>query len=192
MDDPLVLELTLPDWLVLCLAAEQPIHGFALAGLLSPRGSIGRIWLVHKSKVYRALPLLESLGLMRTVGAEPSSGGPVRSLYEVTAAGRTAARQWLHQPVKHGRDVRSELLPKLALLDRAGADPTELLSAQLTELHPIAAALEDQAWATSGFDRVLILWRRSQIEATMRFLQEELTTRRETRPALTQIAQPGA
>ena len=145
--------------------------------MLSPQGSIGRIWLVHKSNVYRALPRLESLGLMRTVGAEPATAGPIRSLYEVTAAGRTAARQWLHQPVKHGRDVRSELLLKLALLDRAGADPTELLSAQLAEFRPIAAALEDQAWATSGFERALILWRRNQIEATMRFLQGELTAR---------------
>jgi len=63
-------------------------------------------------------------------------------MYEVTAAGRPAARDWLHRPVTHGRDARSELLPKLALLDRAGADPTELLSAQLAEFHPIAAALE--------------------------------------------------
>ena len=39
----------------------------------------------------------------------------------------------------------------------------------------VAAALEEQAWATSGFDRVLILWRRNQIEAIMRFLREELT-----------------
>ena len=53
MDDPRALELTLPDWLVLCLVAEQPRHGGALAELLSPQGNIGRIWLVHKFHVYR-------------------------------------------------------------------------------------------------------------------------------------------
>jgi hypothetical protein len=34
----------------------------------------------------------------------------------------------LRTPVRHGRDVRSELLIKLALLERAGADPRDLLS----------------------------------------------------------------
>jgi len=37
MDDPQALRLTLPDWLVLCLVAEQPRHGWALAELLSPK-----------------------------------------------------------------------------------------------------------------------------------------------------------
>jgi DNA-binding PadR family transcriptional regulator len=184
MDGPRALELALPDWLVLCLAAEQPTHGWVLAGLLSPHGSIGRIWLVHKSHVYRTLQRLESLGLVRTVGTEPSAAGPVRSVYEATAAGRIAARKWLHQPVTHGRDVRSELLCKLALLDRAGADARELLGAQLGEFSPIAAALQEQAWAASGFERVLILWRRNQIEAIERFLKEELTAKSEPWPAL--------
>jgi len=179
MDDPRALELTLPDWLVLCLAAEQPTHGWVIARVLSPRGSLGRIWHLHKEQVYRGLRRLESLGLVRTVGREPSTAGPIRSMYEVTAAGRTAARKWLHQPVTHGRDVRSELLSKLALLDRAGADPRELLTAQLAEFHPIAAALEEQVWTASGFGRALILWRHNQIETITRFLQEELTAKSE-------------
>ncbi len=179
MDDPRALELTLPDWLVLCLAAEQPAHGWVIARVLSPQGSLGRIWHLHKEQVYRGLRRLESLGLVRTAGKEPSTAGPIRSMYEVTAAGRLAARDWLQRPVTHGRDARSELLLKLALLDRAGADPRELLSAQLAEFHPIAAALEEQAWSASGFERVLIMWRRNQIEAITRFLREELTAKSE-------------
>jgi DNA-binding PadR family transcriptional regulator len=73
--------------------------------------------------VYRARPRLELLGLATTSGEQRSSHGPARSLVEATGAGRDAARAWLGRPVAHARDLRSELLLKLALLDRAGGDP---------------------------------------------------------------------
>ncbi len=51
---------------MLCLAAEQPTYGFAVAGLPGPQGSIGRMWHVRKINVYRTLRRLESLGLIQT------------------------------------------------------------------------------------------------------------------------------
>ena len=74
-------------------------------------------------------------------------------------------------PVRHIRDVRSELMVKLALLDRAGADPSALVRAQLDELRPIAAALDQRLSAANGFDRTVALWRHESMAATMRFLQ---------------------
>jgi hypothetical protein len=35
--------LSLQEWLVLCLVGDQPTYGFAVAGLLSPEGSLGRV-----------------------------------------------------------------------------------------------------------------------------------------------------
>ena len=57
---------------------------------------------------------------------------------------REAARRWLHTPVEHVREIRSHLLLKLALLDRVGGDPTDLLRDQRAVLEPIAPAIEDQ------------------------------------------------
>ena len=68
----------------------------------------------------------------------------------VTPEGRRAAEGWLRQPVGHARDIRSELLLKLALLDRVGADPEELLRAQRRQLAPIAGALARQIPAAAG------------------------------------------
>lgn len=59
---------------------------------------------------------------------------------------------------------------KLALLDRAGADPQPLLLAQQMQLAPIAAALEDRVRATAGFEHTLAVWRHEATGATMRFL----------------------
>ena len=103
-----------------------------------------------------------------------SQGGPARALLKATPAGRAAAQAWLSTPVEHARDVRSELLVKLALLDRAGSDSRALalVQAQLTRLLPVAAALDDQLSATTGFEHTLVLWRRGAMTATMRFLQD--------------------
>jgi len=162
--------LSLSEWLVLSLICEKPTHGNALAGLLGAGGGLGQVWRVHKAVIYRAMERLELLGLVRTAGEQSSSVGPVRSLVKATAAGRAAAGAWLSRPVTHARDIRSELLVKLALLDRAGADSRGLLQAQQEQLVPIAAALEERLAAAAGFDRTLTLWRYETISATLRFL----------------------
>ena len=65
---------------------------------------------------------------------------------------------------------------KLALLDRVGADPVELLQAQRRQLAPIAGALAAQIPATTGFDQVLAQWRYESVSASLRFLDARLAT----------------
>ncbi len=174
MPDPSQPPLSLAEWLVLCLISEAPTHGFALARTLSEDGDLGQIWRVPKPVIYRALQRLETAGLVATVELQPSSAGPVRSLVDVTGAGRDAAAAWLTKPARHNRDIRSELLMKLALLERAGADPTPLLVAQRALLEPVASALQVRLARAAGFDRMIILWRRETVAATLRFLDEAL------------------
>jgi DNA-binding PadR family transcriptional regulator len=162
--------LSLAEWLVLCLVCEEPRHGFAIARLLDYGGSMGRVWRVPKPVIYRALQRLEQVGLVVTTEQQASTQGPVRSLIEATPAGRSAAAAWLTRPAEHTRDVRSELLVKLALLDRAGSDPGPLLEAQREHLGPVAEALRDRLGAAVGFDRTLVLWRYETVSATIRFL----------------------
>jgi PadR family transcriptional regulator AphA len=162
--------LSLAEWLVLCLVCEEPRHGFALARILGRDGSMGQIWRVPKPVIYRALQRLELLGLVQIAEQQSSSQGPVRSLIDATCAGRKAAGDWLTRPVEHTRDVRGELLGKLALLDRAGRDPQPLLEAQREQLIPVADALHDRLATAAGFDRTLVLWRYETVSATVRFL----------------------
>jgi PadR family transcriptional regulator AphA len=164
--------LSLAEWLVLCLVREQPTYGLVVARLLDRNGSLGQIWSVPKGSVYLALQRLELLGLIRTAGTQRASqGGPARTILKATPAGRAAAQAWLSTPVEHPRDVRSELMMKLALLDRAGSDSCVLARAQLARLLPAAAALDGQLRATTGFEHTLVLCRHATLTATMRFLQ---------------------
>jgi DNA-binding PadR family transcriptional regulator len=128
--------LSLAEWLVLCLVSEGPTHGFAIAGLLAHDGSLGQVWHVPKQVVYRAAQRLERLGLITVSEKQPSRLGPGKAQLHITPEGRLAAGGWLRQPAAHPRDIRSELLLKLALFDRAGADPRELLRTQRVQLAP--------------------------------------------------------
>ena len=168
--------LSLAEWLVLCLVSEKPMHGFAIAGLLADDGSLGRVWHVRKMVVYRAARRLEQLGLIVASDKQPTSQGPARVPLQATPGGRRAAKEWLRRPAGHARDIRSELLLKMALLDRGGADPGDLVRAQRSQLAPIADALAGQIPATAGFDRVLLQWRYESVSASLRFLDALLAT----------------
>jgi DNA-binding PadR family transcriptional regulator len=168
--------LSLAEWLVLCLVGEGPTHGFAIAGLLAHDGSVGRVWYVPRQVVYRAVRRLEHPGLITVADKQPSRLGPDKAELQITPAGRQAAGRWLRQPAYHPRDVRSELLVKLALLDRVGADPADLLRAQRRQLAPIAAALAGQMHTATGYDHVLAVWRHESVAATLRFLDALLAT----------------
>jgi DNA-binding PadR family transcriptional regulator len=170
MPAPSQPRLSLAEWLVLCLVCEAPTHGFAITRVLGEGGDLGQIWRVPKPVIYRALQRLEAIGLIATVEVQPSSAGPARSLVDATKAGRRAAAAWLNSPVSHNRDIRSELLAKLALLERLGVDAGPLLAAQREKLEPVAEALQARLADATGFDRTLMLWRCETAAAALRFL----------------------
>src|ERR1700722_19135345 len=149
--------LSLTEGLVLCLVSEGPTFGLTLAGLLAPDGS---------------------LGLIRMTAEQRTGSGRARSFCEITPAGRAAAETWLRVPVDHVREVRSELMVKLALHNRAGSDSRPLVRAQLARLAPAAAALEDRLGAATGFERTIVLWRHEAMTPTMQFLTALAKSRR--------------
>jgi len=161
--------LSLPEWLVLAVVSQQPAHGFAVAQLTTAQGDLGRVWQVPKAVVYRALGRLDGAGLIAAQYSEPGLG-PQRTVYAAADDGRAAAARWLRAPVRHVREIRSELLLKLALLDRAGEDPAPLLLAQRAVLVPLIAALEARRARSAGFDATLLAWRRASAVAALDFL----------------------
>jgi DNA-binding PadR family transcriptional regulator len=170
MPGPSQPRLSLAEWLVLSLVSEAPTHGFAIARMLAGDGELGHVWRVPKPVIYRALQRLETLELVATIEVQPSNAGPARSLIAATDTGHRTVAAWLARPVTHTRDIRSELLIKLALLQRTGADPGSLLTAQRDQLQPVADGLRQQLETVDGFDRAVILWRYETVTATLRFL----------------------
>lgn len=159
------------DWAVLGAVAEQPTHGFAVAQLLEPDGPLGRVWSMPRPLVYQALKKLLAVGLIAEGGRERSDRGPRRTIIALTPLGRDAIDGWLSLPVEHVRDLRSMLLLKLALLDRAGSSSSTLVRAQLEQLEKLEETLVAQVVEAEGFDRVLVTWRLESTRGANRFLR---------------------
>jgi PadR family transcriptional regulator AphA len=162
--------LNLTEWVVLAVAAEGTTHGFDVARLLGEGGELGRIWTVKRPLVYRAIDSLGRAGLLTAAGTELGERGPNRQLVQVTPVGRRSVDKWLREPVAHVRDVRTELLLKLALLDRRRKSPQDLLERQREVLGPTVEGLKEQLAGAEGFDAVLARWRVASAEAVTRFL----------------------
>jgi DNA-binding PadR family transcriptional regulator len=164
--------LSLAEYVVLAVIDEHPKHGFAVASLTAAQGELGRVWQIPRPVIYRSLSRLESEGLV-TPGAVESGNGPVRQIFSSTPRGHRAVRRWLDAPVEHVRDMRSHLLMKLALIDRRGESPADLLRRQREALAPIISAFEpDRAADAAGFDATLVAWRRASALAALAFLDE--------------------
>ena len=163
-------EMSLPEWLVLAILGQQSAHGFAVAQLTAQGGDLGRVWQIPKAVVYRAIGRLLDAELIAPQGTEPGRG-PQRTVYTATPRGREAADRWLHAPVGHVREIRSHLLLKLALLDRVGENPADLLRAQRAVLDPIAQAIEASHARSNGFDATLLAWRHATAVAALDFIE---------------------
>lgn len=153
----------------LVLVDQGISHGWGVGTLLAPEGEIGRIWSLSRALTYRAIDGLVDKGLLTRRGRAAGLGRD-RVVLAATAAGRRTGQRWLDTPVQHLRDVRTELLVKLALRQRAGLDNEALLNAQHALFEPAIDAL------TSGHeDHDLVdLWRRESARAVRRFLDQAL------------------
>jgi PadR family transcriptional regulator AphA len=165
-------QLSLAEWIVLALIAEQPRHGFAVAALTSDDGDVGRAWQVPRPIVYRAMGALTKQQLIEITSTGPGGRGPQRSIYAVSASGAQAVRRWLRAPVRHVRDTRSELLVKIALLGRRGWSLRPLITAQRKAFGRREADLLRQLRDETGFGRVLLTWRLESARAALRFLDD--------------------
>jgi PadR family transcriptional regulator AphA len=164
-----VPEPSFAEHVCLTLIVQAVDHGWAVGTMLAPGGEIGRIWTLSRPLTYRAIDGLIEKAVVTRRGSAAGHGRD-RVVLAPTAQGRRVAKRWLDAPVKHLRDVRTELLVKLALRDRAGLDNEALLAAQQELFEPAIDVLT----STHADDDIVDLWRRENARAVRRFLDQAL------------------
>jgi molybdopterin-binding protein len=162
-------EPSFAEYVCLTLVTQGLSHGWAVGSLLAPDGPLGRIWALSRPLTYRAIDGLVDRGLVTRRGRSAGQGRD-RVVLVATATGRRLATRWLDTPVEHLRDVRTELLVKLALRERAGLDNAPLLHAQQLLFEPAIDILT----STHDDDDLVDLWRRESARAVRRFLDDAL------------------
>jgi DNA-binding PadR family transcriptional regulator len=149
--------------------------GHALLGLLSfarmsgydlarvAAQGLGHVWPISKTQVYAELRRLEELGLVsgRVAGR---SGGPEKTLFELTRAGETALDAWAAEDVPETLRLRMPALLKVLVGHRLPPRATrrtltgvrDVMVARAERLRGLAAVLEGNPdavypWATVLF-----------------------------------------
>lgn len=166
--------LSTNDWAVLGLLAEKPTHGFQLAATFSKKGELGFIWKIQRPQIYRSLEYLKERNLITPVRKEPGNAGPTRVLYKATRSGKNTLHAWLFAPVQHLREGRSDLLLKLAFLERRELDTSSLLKAQQAFFHTLHHALQQQLTTASPLETIALEWRLSTAKAALTFIEQRL------------------
>ena len=164
--------LRLADYACLAAVGEGAEHGWAVGSLLAKGGDVGRVWSLSRPLTYRSIELLVERRLVSRRGTAQGRGGD-RTLLRITAAGRRALTEWFEAPVEHLRDVRTELLLKLVLRDRAGLSNRPLLEAQRAHFGGAIDALTSDR----GDLDVVARWRMESACAVARFLDGALGER---------------
>lgn len=131
---------------LLALLDLRPMYGYQLGQEFE--ASTGSTWPLNIGQVYTTLGRLERENFIEVRGDDD------RRVYEITAVGRTAVRQWFATPVQHS-PPRDELAIKLALAVRTpGVDIGAVIQAQRTATmralqdytRTREAAADDLAW----------------------------------------------
>jgi PadR family transcriptional regulator AphA len=160
-------DLLLGEWACLGILYQAPTHGFAIAARLRPDADIGRIWSLSRALTYRSLEQLTVRELIRPIGEEPGIAGGNRTILTVTRRGRAQFRRWIHTPVEHLRDLRSELLLKIVLAAANDIDITDTIGAQRARITEFLATFEGDGDPAD----IVHLWRHESAAAALRFLE---------------------
>ena len=129
---------------------REPMSGTDLARLFD--STISHFWSVDLSQIYRALDRLEEDGEVRSRSV-PSSRGPARRVFRLTAAGKRRLEAWISAPPK----VPAAKFEYLAQLFSVTADDAprdracELLKGMRGEAAAAVAALTELDGAFKGF-----------------------------------------
>lgn len=151
---------------------EQPLHGYDIFGRLREPKQLGAVWRLKQAHLYALLGRLEDEGLLTGESVAQETRPPKRLLH-LTTAGRAAFDTWLRRPVRHGRELRIEFLAKLFWARRIGEDAAyRLVAVQRAECERWLAAENDDIARDEPYARLVTSFRRGQIEAMLRWLDE--------------------
>ena len=165
---------------LLGLLHKEPAHGYELKGAIE--SIFGQVWpAVNMGQIYSTLTRLERAGLVRSATVAQASR-PDKKVFELTAAGGEAVRQWVDDLVVP--QVRDAFFSKLVLAAETRlADPLVLIDRQRRAYLRRLSELGDLAGSATGFAaRFAVEGAVLHLQADLQWLEqceEALSTNRE-------------
>jgi DNA-binding PadR family transcriptional regulator len=146
-----------PLWIVvLGLACEEPMHPYRMQTLIRQRGKDQVANVAQRNSVYQTIDALERAGLIAARETSREENRPERTLYEATAAGRRALREW----VRSGLATPAREFPEFpaVLSTLYGPDDTDDFADLLRQrVHALLPRLEELEQPLPEIPRLFLL-----------------------------------
>ena len=167
-----------PEWALLGLLTQKPMHGYELHRYFTDPSALGQVWYLGLSQMYKLLKELEAQGYVEAT-VELQENYPARKVYHITPSGRAAFLQWMEKPISNPRQIRVEFLAKLFLAQLLGPEMIERIvgtqletcQTQLTRLQERACPELNRRASDGGFEHLVFRFREGQIQATIDWLR---------------------
>ncbi|MFE9957079.1 PadR family transcriptional regulator [Micromonospora sp. NPDC005299] len=112
---------------LLALMEPRPLHGYELQQCYGALLSLRRP--LRSGQIYSTLQRLQRDGLVTVVGVE-RSGGPDRTLFQVTEAGTSGIERWFFEPEGAQQYLQHDLYAKVILALLTQRDAARVLDVQ--------------------------------------------------------------
>lgn len=167
--DPLTM-----DFLLLGIIDQQPTHAYDLYKQVTSSEELKTLWTFRQSRLYAVLDKIERNGLI-TTSIDSELPLPVRKICALTPAGKSIFENWLHTPVDHMNEIRSDFLGKLYFLkDRPESERKQVIDAQIHHcedwLEHIEKKLAEHPDA-DDFLHIILSFRAEFIRSTLNWLE---------------------
>ena len=162
------------DFILLGIIEQQPTHAYDLYRQLTGSEELKTLWTFRQSRLYAVLDKIEKNGLI-TTAIEPGSTLPVRKICTLTPIGKSTFENWLHSPVQHMNEIRSDFLGKLYFLkDRPQQERKAVINLQITQCKIWQERIEKQLANhpdPNDYLHIIFSFRSEFIKSTLKWLQ---------------------
>jgi len=166
-------ELTAPEYAALGLLAAEPQHGYELARRWQA-GPLAEVAPTEQSVLYGYLRTLEGRGLLDWEEIRVGNRPP-RRIFSASELGWEVLRPWLRSPVARMREVRSDLLLKIYVLQLIDPDgEPRLLARQVAVCELYLQDAQARLGEAEGFARLVWESKETAARATLTWLRSRL------------------
>lgn len=152
---------------------QRALHGYQLHQLVSDPSGLGQIWRLKQSQLYALLLKLEKDGYLWGELEPQVDARPPRRMFQLTAGGRSAFKQWLETPVNVPRLIRQEFMAKCYFAQKEGSERVRiLLDLQYKTCQNWLDNLKAENVDRDSFYWSIHRYRLGQIAATLAWLDE--------------------
>ena len=160
--------------IILGILVDSPKHGYQIhKNLIDPDG-IGAVWKIKITNIYGLLDALEKNEcIVLSKQIMDNSSYPPKKYFEITDRGKEVFQKWVHEPVKHGREIRQVFLSKLYFASKEGTEVKhQLIYDQINECNQWLMNSKQLPKKGAEFVKIVSSFRMMQMKSYIIWLEE--------------------